>query len=135
MLEAAEKVLEQHAEQYIERGRAQIDDLYTVCVRAREDWEGRAASFQEIYRQSHDIRGLGATFGYMLVTEIASSLCIFIEGLADIDEEAMDVVQAHVEALRGLIVNDIKGDGDKIGRDIAGGLAQAVTQFAAHHKS
>jgi chemotaxis protein histidine kinase CheA len=133
MLEAAEKVLEKHAVEYVSRGRAQIDGLYALFEGAREDEEGRTESFQEMYRQSHDVRGLGATFGYTLVTEIASSLCSFIEGLPEIDEEAMDVVQAHIEALRGLLANDIKGDGGKIGREIAGGLAQAVAQFAAHH--
>jgi len=133
MLEAAEKVIEKHAVKYIERGRVQIDELSTMFARARDNREGRADTFQMMYRQSHDIRGLGATFGYTLVTEIASSLCNFIESLSEIDDEAINAVQAHVEALRGLIANDIKGDGGAIGREIANGLAKAVAQFAAHH--
>jgi len=130
MLEKAENVIEEHGVDYVARAQAQIENLVQTVRTAREKVESRPELFEEIFQKSHDIRGTGSTFGYDLVTEIGTSLCNFVEGLEQHDDDAMEVVSAHVDALRAVIANGVKGDGGTIGRDIAEGLAQAVAQSA-----
>lgn len=62
------------------------------------------------------------------MTNIAASLCNFIETVETHDDGVMEVLNAHVDALRGMIGNDVKGDGGPIGREILDGLTRAVAK-------
>ena len=128
MLKKAEDVIQEHGKKYRERAQAQIDGLFETVREAQSETGDRTTIFEKIFRQSHDIRGLGSTFGYFLVTDIAASLCDFIESVDDYDEGVMVVLDAHVDALRGMIGNDVKGDGGQIGRGIIEGLERAVVK-------
>lgn len=128
MLKKAEEVVQQHAEKYIERAQDQVEALVEVVRDAESETGDRTAIFEKIFLQAHDIRGLGSTFGYTLVTNIAASLCNFVESVEVYDDDVMEVLNAHVDALRGMIGNDVKGDGGPIGREILDGLMQAVAK-------
>ncbi len=128
MLKKAEDVVGKHAEKYIERAQAQIDGLVEAMREAQADNGEGKKSFEKIFLQSHDIRGLGSTFGYGLVSDIAASLCNFVESVESANDGVMNVLNAHVDALRGIVGNNIKGDGGPIGREIIAGLAQAVSK-------
>ena len=65
-----------------------------------------------------------------MVTNIAASLCNFVEAVDNYDEDVMEVLNVHVDALRGMIGNDVKGDGGLIGHKILDGLMQAVAKNA-----
>ena len=130
MLEKAEKVIEKHGVQYLPRAQAQIESLMKTVRDAGKKVESRPELFGEIFRKSHDIRGTGSTFGYNLVTEIGASLCHFVENIVQHDDDAMEVVDAHVNALRAVVAKGVKGDGGKIGREIAAGLSKAVAKSA-----
>lgn len=128
MLKKAEDVVQQHAEKYIERAQEQVDALVEVVRQTQGATDDREQLFEKIFLQAHDIRGLGSTFGYTLVTNIAASLCNFVESADKDNDGVMEVLNAHVDALRGMIGNDVKGDGGPIGREILDGLMQAVAK-------
>jgi len=130
MLEKAENVIEEHGVEYVSRVQTQIESLVETVRDARENTAARPQLFADIFQKSHDIRGMGSTFGYDLVTEIGASLCNFVEGIAQHDDDAMAVVSAHVDALRAVVANGVKGDGGKIGREIADGLTKVVAKSA-----
>ncbi len=130
MLEKVKKVIEKHGVDYVARAQAQIESLAQTVRAAREKVESRPELFAEIFRKSHDIRGMGSTFEYDLVTETGTSLCNFVEDIVQYDDDAMEVVGAHVAALRAVIANGVKGDGGKIGREIADSLSNVVTRLA-----
>lgn len=130
MLKKAEDVVEKHSQRYIGRAQQQVDELVETMRQAQNETGDRTKIFEKIFLQSHDIRGLGSTFGYFLVTDIAASLCNFVESVENYDDSVIEVLSAHVDALRGMIGNDIRGDGGQIGREIIAGLAQAVAKHA-----
>jgi hypothetical protein len=83
-----------------------------------------AAHERDIYHVMHDLRGQGASFGYPLVTRIAVSLNHYLDsaphgkrGRADID-----VIRAHVDAVRAVLMQRLKGETGAIGLEIAKGL-------------
>ncbi len=79
MLKKAEDAVQKHSERYIGRAQQQVDDLVETMHQAQNEAGARTEIFKKIFLQSHDIRGLGSTFGYVLVTDIAASLCNFVE--------------------------------------------------------
>jgi len=134
MLQRAEKIIVEHGAEYIGRAQAQIEGLVKTVQAAKAEKDNRAELFDQIFQQSHDIRGMGATFGYDLVTVVGSSLCNFIEEIDDYSEPAMEVVNAHVDALRAVIGNDVQGDGGAIGRQMVFGLSKVVEKVAPPKK-
>lgn len=74
---------------------------------------------RQLYRLSHDLRGLGGTFNYGLITTICESLC----GLIKNDDLPNDRflqrhLAAHVAALRAILQFDLKGDGGNEGEKL-----------------
>lgn len=67
---------------------------------------------RQLYRLSHDLKGLGGTFDYQLITTIGDSLCALItdEDLPN-DRFLQRCLTAHVAALQAILQFDLKGDG------------------------
>ncbi|NJM91439.1 MAG: hypothetical protein HC861_01085 [Rhodospirillaceae bacterium] len=67
---------------------------------------------RQLYRLSHDLKGLGGTFNYQLITIIGESLCALIadEDLPN-DRFLQRYVTAHVAALQAILQFDMSGDG------------------------
>ena len=122
---------------------AALDDLkdnYEVWV--REDLEGIAAQLKAldaagdeeaslavvkaIHGVAHNIKGQAATFDYQLLTEVAHSLC----GMISHDELAATrlkpLIELHVEAMRLIVGQQIKGKGGATGKELVAGLHAAV---------
>jgi hypothetical protein len=128
MLKTAEQILLRHSADYVSRAEEQIEILVKTVQEAKLEEASRPVLFANIFKQSHDIRGLGSTFGYELMTEIGGSLCTFLEGIERRDDAAMEVVSAHVDALCAVLANNVKGDGGLVGREITDILAKAITK-------
>jgi hypothetical protein len=76
---------------------------------------GSIDALEYLYMRSHDLKGLGATYGYPLVTRIAASLC----KLVDDEERRVDapayLIQAHVSAVRAAVRDRIRAVDHPIG--------------------
>ena len=84
---------------------------------------------EALYFRAHDLKGLGATYQYPLVTRMAGSLC----KLLDDSTRRMDVppvlLDAHVDAIKAVVRDEIKTDEHPTGRILAEALE---AQVAAH---
>jgi hypothetical protein len=76
-------------------------------------WRGR------LYRLSHNLKGLGGTFNYGLVTTVGDSLCSLIKNDAlPGDRSLQRRIVAHAAALRAILQFDLKGDGGREGEEL-----------------
>jgi len=64
-----------------------------------------------------------------LVGSIAASLGEFVRD-ARLDEQALEVIAGHLEALRAVVRHTIAGDGGTVGRAIMAGLEASVARHA-----
>lgn len=76
------------------------------------------AALEKLGGVAHDIKGMGATYGYPLITQIGASLCRLIEtdqgkALAQHDPT---LVIAHIDALRAAVRDQVKDDQHPVGR-------------------
>ncbi len=67
---------------------------------------------------AHNIKGLGGSFGYYLMTDIASSLNEYILTVDKDSDILPTVIKAHIAAMDMVINENIKGDGGKQGDKI-----------------
>lgn len=92
--------------------------------------EPQKERLQQIYDMAHDFKGQGGSFGYDLISRIGASLCRLLHSKEVIKQAEGELIKAHYDAFRAVIGNDIKGDGGKLGNQLAGDLETAAKHFA-----
>lgn len=64
-----------------------------------------------IYDLTHNIKGMGGSFDFPLMTFAGGSLCSYIKGLADDKSLSAKVIDAHVKVFDVVLAHKIQGDG------------------------
>ena len=80
---------------------------------------------QTLYRAAHDIRGQGRTFGYPLAGELADGLCDLLDGAENMDEKTVELVDAHIDAIRAVVRDGVRDEKDMTARVLIGELRSA----------
>ena len=127
LMARADVAVERLSGQFHDSVHDDVRKASALVVRARARPEERGAHLAAISDIAHEMRGQGTTFGYPLVTEIATSLFRFLdEGRHGIiDTRGLELVDLHVQALRLVIERDMKGAGDEAARQLVDGLVRA----------
>lgn len=84
---------------------------------------------EALYCRAHDLKGLGTTYQYPLVTRIAGSLCKLLDDASKRVNAPMVLVDAHVDAIKAVVRDKIQTDEHPTGRILAEALEARV---AAH---
>lgn len=92
----------------------------------RDSADGDAAT--RLYDLSHNIKGMGSSFDFELMTTIGTSLCAYIKKLEG--EMSRRVVDAHVRAFEVIIANKIKGNGGEKGAALESRLTTIIAEEA-----
>lgn len=88
-----------------------------------------AATAEALYFRAHDLKGLGATYQYPLVTRLAGSLCKLMDEPGKRMDAPMVLVDAHIDAIRAVVRDQIQTDDHPTGRILSETLEAKV---AAH---
>lgn len=101
---------------------------------ARTDAEGMGWSdtaLESMMSAAHDLKGMGATYGFPIITDIAASLCRLIETEAGKAAARANsaLVCAHVDALRAAARERIVDATHPIGRALLQALASHVERL------
>jgi len=110
-----------------------LADEITKLEAARQQVRSQGVSIEtmeNLYLRAHDLKGLGATYEYPIVTRIAGSLCKMIDDPAKRLEAPMFLVDAHIDAIRASVKGGIQSDTDPIGRALVTELEQRAKTFA-----
>ncbi len=83
---------------------------------------------EQLFYRAHDLKGLGTTYGYPLITRLAGSLCKML----DEDDKRMQaprkLVDAHLDAIRAAVRDQIKTDDNPTGKILCETLEARVKQ-------
>ena len=69
-----------------------------------------------------ELKGQGGSFGYDLISQVGDSLKKFTDSRSEANPRDVEIIAAHVDAMRVVMVEDIRGDGGDVGRAIVDGL-------------
>lgn len=128
-LALAQSQFEQMAEDYPDWVQAILVKLYELHARCVDTPDARSGQFEQIQRIAHDLKGQGGTFGYPLITTFASSLNRFTAKRARIADHDVEIIKAHIDAMRAVIRERVKGDGGEIGLALARGLEAVISRY------
>jgi len=125
--EAALKSLSGNFAEWLADEVAKLD-----AARQRVRAEGLTPEAAEnLYLRAHDLKGLGATYEYPLVTRIAGSLCKLIDDPVKRSDAPLFLVDAHIDAIKAAVKGGIQTDTNPTGRALVEELEQQVKQHAA----
>ena len=82
----------------------------------------------EIYHLTHDIKGLGGSFGYYLMTDIATSLCDYVGYEESISDLNLPIIVAHITAMDVVLSEEIEESGGERGNKIIAHLQNMIEE-------
>jgi chemotaxis protein histidine kinase CheA len=125
--EAALKSLSGNFAQWLDDEIANLEN-----VRATVRSEGPSPeNMESLYLRAHDLKGLGATYGFPLVTRIAGLLCRLIDDRSKRLEAPMALIDAHIDAIKAAVRDGIKTDDHPVGNILVKELESRIEKFGA----
>ena len=88
-------------------------------------------AMENLYLRAHDLKGLGTTYGYQLITRIAGSLCRMIDDKEKRTAAPLELVDAHIDAIKAAVRDDIKSDDHPVGSVLVEELERRGKAIAA----
>jgi HPt (histidine-containing phosphotransfer) domain-containing protein len=75
-----------------------------------------------LFTCAHDIKGQAGTYGYPVAAIIAKLLCYLIQHAPDPSKIPLAVIDQHVDTIRAIVRQDLKGNGNSQTSNIIQGL-------------
>lgn len=83
---------------------------------------------ETLYFRAHDLKGLGATYQYPVVSRLAASLCRLIDSPERRLTAPQTLVEAHIDAIRAVVRDQIQTDEHPTGKALAETLEARVAE-------
>jgi HPt (histidine-containing phosphotransfer) domain-containing protein len=82
------------------------------------------------YRCAHDLKGLGTTYGYPIISEFADSLCRLLDSPEARARAPREILQGHVFAIVAAVHQKVMTDAHPVGRALLAELREQVSRFS-----
>ncbi len=130
----AEEALKSLAGQFGEWLQDEIDKL--EAARTAIKTEGVSAkAMDNLYLHAHDLKGLGTTYEYPLISRVASSLCKLMDAPGGRADAPLFLVDAHIDAIRAIVRGEIHDPEHPVGRALAEALDTRVNDYIERNGS
>ena len=98
-------------------------------ARQRVKSEGMTPETMEfLYLRAHDLKGLGTTYEFPLITRIGASLCRLIDDKEKRMQAPIALIDAHIDAIKAAVRDDIKTDEHPVGKALIEALESKVRE-------
>jgi hypothetical protein len=87
-------------------------------------------NMEEFYRRAHDLKGLGTTYGYPIVSQFAGSLCKLLDSPEGRAKAPSHVLDSHVAAIGASVRQKITTSDHPMGRALLIELQGQVNKYA-----
>ncbi len=81
---------------------------------------------EALYFRAHDLKGLGATYEFPLVTSLASTLCKLIDDGDKRLNAPLLLIDAHIDAIKAVVRDGIRDPSHPVGRALTSELEKQV---------
>lgn len=125
--EAAVKALSGNFAQWLDDEIVKLD-----AARSGIRVEGLTVQTAEtLYFRAHDLKGLGSTYEFPLVSRIAGSLCKLIDDPVTRVNAPMPLVDAHIDAIKAAVRDQIRDAEHPVGRALCAELEARVQAYTS----
>lgn len=110
-----------------------LRDEVSKMEAARADIRSAGATpetLKQLYMRAHDLKGLGATYQFPIITRISGSLCKLIDDNVR-SQAPLYLVDAHIDAIKAMVRDNIQTDEHPVGRALVQELESKTTEHLA----
>lgn len=129
-VERAEAALRQMAHEFDAWLKTEVEALDAARETARREGFANGAR-AELVRHAHDLKGMGGSYGYPIVSRLSGLLSTLLACESATDEAAMRLVDAHVDAIRAAVRDEIKNDDHPVSQALVEELERRVSEACA----
>ncbi|MEK7661504.1 MAG: Hpt domain-containing protein [Pseudomonadota bacterium] len=86
---------------------------------------------ESFYRHAHDLKGLGATYGFPIISQFAGSLCRLIDSPDGRSKAPKSLLSAHVSSIVAAVHQNVKDASHPIGNALLRELTAQVAKYGA----
>ena len=123
----AEAALKSLSGQFAEWLQDEITKL--EAARAEVHANGLTPQTAEVlYMRAHDLKGLGTTYEFPLISRIAASLCRLIDEPSVREKAPLYLVDAHINAIKACVRDNIKDADHPVGQVLVTELERSVRE-------
>ncbi len=88
-------------------------------------------NMESLYLRAHDLKGLGTTYGFPLVSRIAGLLCRLIEEKGQRMTAPTALIDAHILSIKAAVRDSIKSEDHPVGKVVIQELEGRIEAFGA----
>jgi hypothetical protein len=129
MVARAEAALRKLSVHFADWLAEEIDLLEQARARVRRDGFN-AETAEALNLRAHELKSLGATYGFAVVTDIAGSLCRLLDEPDTRTAAPLYLIDAHIDAIAAAVRDNIRTRLDPIGQALVGELDGLVRKVA-----
>jgi len=128
VLARAEAALKSLSGQFGQWLQDEIDKL--EVARAAIQAEGlTSATAEGLYMRAHDLKGLGTTYEFPIITRLAASLCKLLDEPAKRAAAPLFLLDAHIHAIKAAVRDDIRDAAHPVGKALVEELEGRVAEY------
>ena len=128
-LEKAEEAIASLADSYLDSVADDIRKIDEAFAKLEAATGDRKEELMGVFQEALNLKGQGGSFGYDLMTAIGNELCRFIEKLDKAGPKEIEAIKLHIDSMKFVIGNDIKGTGGDTGVKMLTGLQQVCDKL------
>lgn len=118
--------------QFIEWTETAVKDMREILDGMPEAAPPKDENVQQLYDLTHNIKGMGSSFEYNLLTNVGASLCKYLKQMPDEKLASKRVLEGHVRTFEVVLQHKIKGSGGAQGAAILQRLESIIDEEAKH---
>ena len=108
-----------------------LADLGDAVYALKSEPGDQGPYLEKIFGLTREMKVHGEIFGYGIVAEIADLLGRFVVRIDQAGADEFVVVEAHLDALKIVVLNGMRGDGGNLGRELIASLHTVRNKAAA----
>lgn len=130
-VERAENVMENNDVDFAPLAMEYLDKLEAAIQGASSGSTEMGESVQNMTTPVMQLKANASTFKYNLIGNMANIMLSFLEGIKELDADAISIVAAHHQTLKAIVLKKMTGDGGPVGKQMEDELKAACKRYFA----
>jgi hypothetical protein len=133
-LRRCQDVMDNNKVDFAPLAREDLNRLYTVIRQAQDGDMNRNEAARAITGPVMRLKAHASLFRYPLIGALANIMLGFLESLTEMDKDALEIVDAHHQTLKSIVINRMEGEGGSFGTMLKEELTEACKRYHAKKK-
>lgn len=134
LLEQGQHFIESTDLDFVPIAREFLEELTRYAEDAKSGKLKPEEGLEKIVQPVMQLKANGGMFRYQLVSDVADIALQFLENVDAINEDGLEVIRAHENAIQVIIGNKLRGDGGAEGYALVKELHEACKRYFVKHK-